>query len=295
MPGKLRAAALNNWDLLVSMDHLEVTVLQLSIALRRLMVVSLLGWKLVSNLLTIYLLTLDILSSTKFHVQSTDHGCIISERSHAADEDSLVNAEKGQHYDDNRADKQEDREITAMSDHTSMTSMEDSQHQRNAEKGQHYDDNGADKHEDREITAMSDHTSMTSMEDSQDQRNAEKGQHYDDNRADKQEDREITAMSDQTSMTSMEDSLDQRNAEKGQHYDDNGADKQENREITAMSDHTSMTSMEDSQDKRNDDLPSETEDISNRTPDLENGKASKANVNVFLSAKSAMTAKKLKV
>jgi hypothetical protein len=90
-----------------------------------------------------------------------------------------------------------------------------------------------------------------------------------------------------------EDSL--VHAEKGRRYDDSRADEQENQEITAMSDHTSMTSMEDSQDQRNDDLPSETQDISNRTPDLENGKASKANVNVFLSAKSVMTTKKVKV
>ncbi|TVU03079.1 hypothetical protein EJB05_51407 [Eragrostis curvula] len=92
-----------------------------------------------------------------------------------------------------------------------------------------------------------------------------------------------------------EDSL--VNAKKGgveHHCNENSADKQENLEITAMSDGTSMTSMEDSLDQKNY-LPSETEDISSRTirtPGLSNGKSSNRNGNVFLNAKSALTAKK---
>lgn len=62
-----------------------------------------------------------------------------------------------------------------------------------------------------------------------------------------------------------------------------------------MSDDTSMISTEDTQDQKSDDLPSETEDVNSRTPNLSNVKEYKANGNVCLSSKSALIAKKAKV
>lgn len=78
--------------------------------------------------------------------------------------------------------------------------------------------------------------------------------------------------------------------------DKNSADKQENQEKipmeeTTMSDGTSITSIEDVLEP-NSHLPSETEDMSNHTPDPSNGKSSNGNSNVFQSAKRVLTSRK---
>ncbi|GJN25232.1 hypothetical protein PR202_gb13032 [Eleusine coracana subsp. coracana] len=49
----------------------------------------------------------------------------------AADEDFLVNAEKGPHCNETRTDEQGNQEISVMSDGTSMTSTEDAKDQKN--------------------------------------------------------------------------------------------------------------------------------------------------------------------